>query len=235
MLMLSALPPHIKGSVTLILLCANTAFLAPFLLAVSLSRFVLPLPRWQNLCTRAAIRLAELWMSFNSRWMRLTQETHWEVSGLEQLQRRQWYLVIANHQSWADILILQHLLNRRIPMMKFFLKQELIWVPLLGICWWALDFPFMKRYSREYLARHPEKRGQDLASTRRACEKFKLAPTTVFNFLEGTRFTTAKQRQQKSPYRHLLKPKSGGLAFVLGAMGGYISQLVDITLSLIHI
>ena len=107
----------------------------------------------------------------NNGWMRLTQKLDWQVEGLAGLERRNWYLLIANHQSWADIFVLQYLFGRRIPMPKFFLKQELIWVPLIGLCWWALDFPFMKRHSKEYLARHPEKRGSDFETTRRACER----------------------------------------------------------------
>jgi 1-acyl-sn-glycerol-3-phosphate acyltransferase len=116
-------------------------------------------------------------------------------------------------------------------MLKFFLKQQLIWVPVIGLCWWALDFPFMKRYSKEYLARHPERRGEDFERTRKACEKFMYTPVTVFNFLEGTRFTPAKQQQQQSPYQWLLKPKAGGIAFVLGAMGDKLNCLLDITIA----
>lgn len=75
----------------------------------------------------------------------------------------------------------------RIPMPKFFLKQQLLYVPFIGMACWALDMPFMRRYSREYLLRHPHKRGQDLATTRRSCEKFRAVPTTVVNYVEGTR------------------------------------------------
>src|SRR5690606_11622323 len=108
--------------------------------------------------------------------------------------------------------------------------QELIWVPVIGICWWALDFPFMKRYSKAYLAKHPEKAGQDRLATQRACEKFKTTPVAVFNFLEGTRLNAQKHAEQNSPYRHLLRPKSGGIAFVLDAMGEQLRSLVDITI-----
>ncbi|MFN3581034.1 MAG: acyltransferase, partial [Pseudomonas sp.] len=149
---------------------------------------------------------------------------------VERLDYDGWYLVTSNHQTWVDILVLQHNLNRRMPMLKFFLKQELIWVPIIGLCWWALDFPFMKRYSKAYLAKHPEKAGQDVATTRKACEKFKTTPVAIFNFLEGTRLTPEKHAEQSSPYRYLLRPKSGGVAFVLDAMGQQLRSLVDITL-----
>jgi 1-acyl-sn-glycerol-3-phosphate acyltransferase len=127
-------------------------------------------------------------------------------------------------------LVLQHLLNRRIPLLKFFLKKQLIWVPVMGLAWWALEFPFMRRHSEAFLKKHPEMRGKDQATTRKACEKFALIPTSVMNFLEGTRFTPAKKRQQHSPYQHLLKPKVGGMALALNAMGEKFQAIVDVTI-----
>lgn len=229
--MLSFLPPTMRGIVASCLLVANTLLLGPFLITISLLRFIIPLQGWQRSCTAAGIRIAELWISSNSLWMKLTQQMQWDVEGIEQLDKNQWYLVSSNHQSWADILILQHLLNRKIPMLKFFLKRQLIWVPVIGLCWWALDFPFMKRYSKEYLEKYPHKRGKDFESTQRACEKFKYIPVTVFNFLEGTRFSPAKHQEQNSPYQWLLKPKAGGIAFVVGAMGDNLNALLDVTIA----
>ncbi len=127
--------------------------------------------------------------------------------------------------------MLQKVFNKRIPLLKFFLKQQLIWVPLLGLAWWALEFPFMRRHSSAYLAAHPEARGQDLAATRKACERFAAMPTSVMNFVEGTRFTQAKRIALKSPYRHLLPPRAGGVAFVLAAMGGMLQSMIDVTIA----
>ena len=174
--------------------------------------------------------IATLWVSGNSAWMGLTQRTRWDVAGLDELPYRGWYMVNCNHQSWVDILVLQHLLNRRIPMLKFFLKRQLIYVPVIGLAWWALDFPFMRRHTDSQLKRHPEKRFDDIEATRRACEKFALVPTSVMNFAEGTRFTPAKHRTQHSPYRHLLRPKAGALALALGALGGKFDSLLDVTI-----
>ena len=154
----------------------------------------------------------------------------WDVEGLESLSRNDWYLVTSNHQSWADILVVQKVLHRRTPMLKFFLKQQLIWVPVIGVAWWALDFPFMKRYTAEQIKKNPSLKGKDLETTRRACEKFKYTPVAVFNFFEGTRFTPQKHDAQQSPYRYLLKPKAGGAGFVLGAMGEQLHTLLNITI-----
>ena len=227
--MLFFLPAPIRGVISLLLLCLNTLFWFSLLLPCALLK-LLPIPPAQTFLTKVMIRIAETWMLGNSGWMNLAGRTQWDVEGRERLDRDGWYLVTSNHQSWVDILVLQHNFNRRMPMFKFFLKQELIWVPVIGICWWALDFPFMKRYSKAYLAKHPEKAGQDRLATQRACEKFKTTPVAVFNFLEGTRLTPEKQAEQNSPYRHLLRPKSGGIAFVLDAMGEQLQSLVDITI-----
>lgn len=232
--MLNFLPAPVIGGLVSIALFLNTLFWCLLLYLVAMAKLLVPVRGWRTQCTKAAIWLAESWISGNSAWMWLTQRTKWRVSGLEGLRYDEWYLVTANHQSWADIFVLQHVFNKRIPFLKFFLKQELIWVPVIGLAWWALDFPFMKRYSKQKIARNPALRGKDLATTRKATEKFKTTPVSVMNFLEGTRFTPAKHRKQDSPYQNLLKPKAGGIGFVLGAMGEQISTMLDVTIAYPH-
>ena len=56
----------------------------------------------------------------------------WDVEGVETLDRSEWYLVLANHQSWVDIAVLQRIFHRKIPFLKFFIKKELLWLPILG-------------------------------------------------------------------------------------------------------
>jgi 1-acyl-sn-glycerol-3-phosphate acyltransferase len=228
--MLSFLPGPVRGTLAALLLFANTLIWCWFLFIAALVKLCLPFKPVRKVCNQVLNWVAEAWITCNSGWMWLTQKTQWDLRGREQLKYDGWYLVTSNHQSWVDILALQHTLNRRMPFFKFFLKQELIWVPVIGLCWWALDFPFMKRYSKAYLAKHPEKKGQDTLTTRKACEKFRDVPVAVFNFLEGTRFTQAKHDQQNSPFRYLLKPKAGGIAFVLDAMGSQLKSMVNITI-----
>ena len=100
----------------------------------------------------------------------------------------------------------------------------------MGAAWWALDFPFMKRFSKAYLEKHPEMKGKDIDTTRAACEKFKDMPTSVMNFLEGTRFTQTKYDEQNSPFNYLLKPKAGGMAFAMSAMGDQFRSILDVTI-----
>jgi 1-acyl-sn-glycerol-3-phosphate acyltransferase len=130
----------------------------------------------------------------------------------------------------VDILVLQRIFHRKIPFLKFFIKKELFWFPILGQAWWAMDFPFIKRYTKSYLQKKPHLKGKDLEITRKACTKFKKIPVSIMNFVEGTRFTNEKHRRQQSPYAHLLKPKAGGIAFVLGSMGESIHRVLDVTI-----
>ena len=174
--------------------------------------------------------IGENWISVNGRLMRHAGSVDIQSQGMENLRRDGWYLIVANHQTWVDILVLQAVFNRRVPFLKFFIKQELIWFPLLGIAWWALDMPFMKRYSPSYLAKNPHMKGKDLVTTRRACEKFRDTPTSVLNFIEGTRFSEQKRVDRKSPYENLLQPRAGGFAIALSSMGELFTSIVDVTM-----
>lgn len=228
--MLHFLPPVLKGVIAALLLLLNILFWVPILLFFAAVKLVLPFKRVRLWIDPIILGIAESWIWGNSAWMNLTQRTTWDVQGVEGLDPKSWYMVNSNHQSWVDILVLQHLLNRRIPLLKFFLKQQLIWVPIMGLAWWALEFPFMRRHSEDYLKKHPEMRGKDQETTRRACAKYALIPTSVMNFLEGTRFTQAKHDRQQSPYQHLLKPKAGGMALALNAMGEKFRAILDVTI-----
>jgi len=228
--MLAFLPAGVRGVLAALLLVFNTLFWCGILFVLALAKLVTPLGRARAALDRALNGVATRWVTGNSLWMRLTQHTQWDVAGIDGLAGTGWYLVNCNHQSWVDILVLQHLLNRRIPMLKFFLKHQLIYVPVIGLAWWALDFPFMRRHSNAALARHPEKRQDDIDAAERACRKFARVPTSVMNFAEGTRFSRAKHVAQRSPYVNLLKPKAGALALALGALGDKFDALLDVTI-----
>ena len=200
------------------------------LFAITLVKAVLPFDAVRRACNPSLTGIAESWIGFNSWMIERVTHTRLVVEGDHALRRDGHYLVLANHQSWVDIPVLQKVFNRRIPLLRFFLKSQLFWIPLMGLAWWALDFPFMKRYSRAALARRPELAGRDVEATRRACVRFREIPVAVMNFIEGTRFTEAKHAAQGSPYRFLLRPKAGGVAFVLHAMGDGLQSILDVTL-----
>jgi len=228
--MLAFLPVFVRLPLAFLLFALNTIALSSLLFVVALMKVLVPLEVWRRACSRLLIGLAESWIGINTFLQRLLTPMVLQIRGHEGLRREGWYLVLSNHQSWVDIPILQSTFNRRIPFLKFFLKQQLIWVPVLGLAWWALDFPFMRRYTKQQLEQHPEWRGKDKAATRRACEKFRDMPVSVMNFVEGTRFTPDKHARQESPYADLLRPRAGGVAFVLEAMGDILQSVVDVTI-----
>jgi 1-acyl-sn-glycerol-3-phosphate acyltransferase len=228
--MLNFLPSIIVFCIASSLLLLNILIWVPILLVMSVVKLILPFKTVRLWMDPVLLTIAEAWISCNSAWMNLTQRTQWDVQGVVGLDPKSWYMVSSNHQSWVDIAVLQHIFNRKIPLLKFFIKQELIWVPIMGLAWWALEFPFMRRHSKEFLLKHPEMRGKDRETTRIACEKFSLVPTSVMNFLEGTRFTPAKHKSHQSPYKHLLKPKAGGIALALNVMGDKFQSILDVTI-----
>ncbi len=228
--MLSFLPPILRGAIALLLLLGNTLLWCTLLFGLALVKLALPLRAVRQRIDPLLNFIAGCWIGCNTGWMRLTQDTEWDVAGVGELRFRNWYLVNCNHQSWVDIFVLQRVLNRRVPLLKFFLKRELIYVPVIGLAWWALDFPFLRRNTKADLRRNPQRRQADRQATLRACAKFALVPTSVISFAEGTRFTPAKHQQQNSPYRHLLKPQAGALAMTLNAMGEQFHALLDVTI-----
>ena len=228
--MLNFLPGPLIGLLSFLFYTVNTLFWVLPIVVFSIFKALLPFARWRKLFSYLLDRMASNWVAINTVNQKIFTRTKIKVQGLEKLEKKQWYLVIANHQSWVDILILQRVLRGKIPFLKFFLKKELIYVPFLGIAWWALDFPFMKRYSQSFIKKNPHLKGKDMETTRKACEKFKYKPVSVMNFVEGTRFTKQKHTKQQSPYRHLLKPKAGGIGFVMTAMGEQLNKVLDVTL-----
>lgn len=228
--MLNFLPAPLKGVLVVMLILLNTIIFLPFLLLFAIIKLVIPVTAVRKVCTVIVNGIAWYWIGFNNTLVKLFHKVEWDVRGAQELSRKHWYFVTCNHQSWTDIPAIQYVLNSKIPLLKFFLKKQLIWVPLLGVAWWALDFPFMHRHTKEQIAKRPELKGKDIAATRAACEKFRYTPVTIFNFMEGTRFTPEKQARQNSPYKNLLKPRAGGTAFVFGAMGEMIHTMLDVTI-----
>lgn len=229
MTILSKLSGPLCGILAIIILILSTTFFfIPILFLGVLKLF--PNQSWQVFCTIWIDKMIILWSDVNNLYLNHIQSTKLTITGVEELNNNDWYLVIANHQSWLDIVLLHRLFNRKIPVLKFFVKDQLKWVPLLGFSWWAMGCPFMKRYSKEYLLNNPKKQGKDIEATRKALELFKKTPSTIMNFVEGTRFTSEKKTLQNSPYTHLLKPKAGGISFVIAAMNEEINKLIDVTI-----
>ena len=228
--MISFLPRPLHGLIMAVLLLANTVFWVIPIYILVILKLILPIKPVRRMISDVMSLLAQTWAACNNFLANHLMRIDWDIRLPGNLNRRGQYLACANHQSWNDIFVLMRAFGYKAPFFKFFLKQELIWVPLLGLAWWGLDYPFMKRHTREQIAKNPALKGKDMETTRRACEKFKDIPVMVLNFLEGTRFTEKKHKTQHSPYQHLLKPKSGGFAFATSAFGERLNALLDITI-----
>lgn len=214
----------LKGCVAAIILFCNIIVIFTAMMPVALIKLLVPVGVVRRVADRIMNTLAQTWIAINGWWIALMQRVRWDVSGLEGLKLKAWYLVSSNHQTWVDILVLQKVFAGRIPFLKFFLKRELMYVPFMGLAWWALDFPFMRRGGGSHSF------NKDMAATRKSCERFRTIPTSVINFLEGTRLTREKHARQQSPYLHLLRPKVGGVAMALAVMGDRFSSYLDVTI-----
>lgn len=219
-----------RGLLAILFMALNTVLWGSLTFIGAVIRFLLLRADWRLRWAATMNGIIDGWVSCNRAMFRALLPTRFDVRGAEALRRDRWYLVISNHQTWTDIVVLQTVFRDRVPPLKFFTKQQLIWLPVLGQALWALDFPFMRRYTRTYLEKHPEMRGRDLETTREKCERFRPTPTAILIFPEGTRNTPPKHAAQGSAYPNLLTPRAGGVGFVLGAMGDQLDALVDVTL-----
>lgn len=226
------LPDWLVGSIVVVLGCAATVVIFTLgVLGPALLKVAIPIPPWQRAMTRVLVVAVTFWAWSITRCMDLSRQPVWDVVWPEGLSREGKYLLISNHSSWLDIPVLLRLFIGRIPFPRPFIKQQLIWLPIIGFSAWAIDCPFMRRYTKEELEQHPEWRGRDLETTRRSCEKFRHLPVTVLNYAEGTRMTEEKRLARSSPYRNLLRPKSAGVAFVMNAMGEQFDAILDMTIA----
>lgn len=228
--MLTRIRYGLQGAIVILAVTVSTVVLTAVLFVLALFKLILPEGRGRNAITHFASSLGELWVSVNKYAVWFYRDMEWDVHMPEGISHKGRYLVFCNHQSGVDILALQHVLNRRAPFGRYLLKHQLIWVPVLGVAWWALDMAFLRRYSRQELIRNPSLRGKDLENAARACEKLKHIPVSMMTFPEGTRFTKAKGEAQNSPYKHLLKPRYGGVGQVLYSFDEALDCLVDVTI-----
>lgn len=227
--MLSGLPSVFLIPLTFTLFSLNLAFNGSIVFFGGLLKFLIPVKAFHRLLYRPMHSVYRLWTYNNTLIIKLANPVEWQIKGTENLSKDSWYLMLANHQSWMDILVLAEVAREHTPEPKFFLKDSLKKVPFLGMACWALEMPFMKRYSQKFLAKHPELKGQDIETTKKSCQAFKDNPTTIINFVEGTRFTQAKHQQQESPFQYLLKPKAGGIAFTLATLGDQFDKVLNVT------
>lgn len=222
--MLKKLIASVKVSIGYLLLGLNTLFILILFFPAAMAKRATN----NRAVSRAALlwlhKVGKLWIEINYLIVKLLARIKWDVEGLNtvaNLPKDKWYLIIANHQSWNDVLVLQFLLNRKLPFQKYLVKENMRKFPVMGFVWDSIDCPFLKRESGG---------GEDINIIKEKCKKFKLAPATIATFIEGTRFTWDKHKQQASPYLNLLKPKAGGIAAILEELHKEIKGIIDVSL-----
>ena len=220
----------LQGATALLFISLSTIILSLAMGVLAVCKRIIPPGALANAINRLLSFLGEFWGSGNNFVLRFYRGMEWDIRLPENLDHDGRYLVLCNHQSWVDIMAMQYALNWRVPFLRFMLKQQLIWVPFLGLAWWSLDFPFLRRYSRAELLNNPALRDKDLENAARSCEKLKHIPVSMISFPEGTRFTPAKHAEQKSRYRHLLMPRYGGIGQVLYSFGDALDTAIDMTI-----
>ncbi len=212
------------------LFCFNLALCGSLVFAGGLLKLLIPLPVFRRNLAYPMNFFYRLWALINYLLICTFNKVSWTIKGDENLDKNSWYLMIANHQSWLDIFILSHFARTRIPEPRYFLKDSLKKVPFVGMACWALDMPFMRRYSRSYLKKNPHLIGKDIETTKKSCLKFKNQPTTIINFVEGTRYTEEKHRRQNNKFQHLLTPKASGIAFTMQTMGEQFDKILLVSI-----
>ena len=220
----------IKGVLTVLTITVYTVLAMIPLTLFAIGKVLSPTRGIRDFFSKLLVLVVEAWSGCNNFMISLYRGTKWDIQIPGGLDHKGHYVVTCNHQSWVDILALQKCFNRKIPLLTFFIKHELIYIPLLGFAWWALDYPFMRRYSRAEVAKNPSLAGKDLESARIACDRLKEIPFAMMSFPEGTRFSAAKRDKTNSPYQNLLKPKVGGIGVVLYALGDRLQSVIDVTI-----
>lgn len=220
------------GTLSIGLYLLSLVFFALMILIVAALTYIIPAKKWRHYGMLFAQRFAVYWTDANTLITKLSiRKKQWDVQGEGALNPKGHYLVMSNHRSWIDILVINIVFNRKLPILKFFMKKELLWtLPVAGLACYVLGFPFMERHTKSDIRKNPELKGKDIETTRKACRSFKNTPSTVMNFVEGTRFTEDKKQSQRSPFNYLLKPKAGGVAIVVNEMSDFLDGIINVTI-----
>lgn len=228
---LSKILCNLMAGLSIILLLINMVFVASSILIFYCLIHLLPVKSWRRRGQAWLQNWPVWWMDLNHWVLQMSTHGKWQVEGQADLSPSQWYLLICNHQSWMDILVLGIFFRHKVPILKFFMKKELLWtLPVAGWACYILGYPFMARHSHEEVKKNPHLKTVDIETTRAACAKFKEFPTTVMNFVEGTRFSPAKREAQHSTFQHLLKPKGTGVGLVLNELHPVLSGILNVTI-----
>ncbi|MES1926343.1 acetyltransferase [Salinisphaera sp. T31B1] len=225
---------NLRGGFAVIGMIAVTLIGFIPLLPASLVKLAAPWPWLRDPATRVVLWVARWWARGVNGVILAASQTHviYDQQVPDNPDGR--YVLISNHQCWADVMLLCHVVEPQLPFPRYFIKEPLRWLPVVGLACWALDFPFMKRHSRAEIEKDPSLRTRDMDTVRRSCEVFRDWPVSIVNYAEGTRSTAAKRAAANSPYRALLPPKAGGTAFTINAMHDVLDGVLDMTVAYVN-
>ena len=228
--MLSFLPAPLLFVINFTFISVVKAILAIPVFVLAFVRLILPFGPVLSFVDRINQAVFYLWISNNAFLMWLTNRIQWDIQGADIEKIKGSCFIISNHVTWTDIVMLGQIYRGKIPITKFFLKHSLIYIPLIGLACLGLGMPFLRRYSKQQLLKNPKLKTKDIESTNKACRRLIHAPSTLVNFVEGTRYTKEKAAAVKSPYHHLMPPKAASLGIALGQIGKDIEILFNTTL-----
>lgn len=230
--MMSACCRTLKGCLSLFLYCLNLLSCGALILIIFIFSCLTPIKSWRFAIQKHLLqKMPAVFGYLNHCIMMISTYDRWDIVGKGDLQTDQSYIMLSNHQSWIDILVLNSVFSGRTPPLKFFMKKELLWqLPLAGLACYALGFPFMSRHSHAEIRKNPKLKGKDIETTKKACNRLRAFPSTLINFLEGTRFTDKKKERQQSPFKHLLKPHAGGVAVVIQELHETLAGIINVVI-----
>ena len=191
------------------------------LLPISIVSWLIPLPAVSRWCTFAVDHVYRFAVRVDSFWMLRVVGIELEIKG--EINTDQAPVVICNHQSWFDIPLVQEVITGNGPIIKFLVKREITWVPIIGWICLALNFPRLRRGDNKVTGE------SDFSIIEKASKKHGDVSGALLIFPEGTRYSALKRERQKAGYKHLLKPKTGGLR-TIKEYAGPDTSLVDITI-----
>lgn len=228
--MLAFLPSPILFLINIFFIPLNSVAIALPIQILGIIRFCLPFEFVIVVVEKCNYYLYKLWVFNNAVIIRITNDIKWNITGDKIPTIDKSCIVISNHLSWLDIIIIACIYRGKIPTTKFFMKHSLIYIPFVGLACYALGMPFLRRYTREQLIKDPSLRTKDIDSTKKACKRLVYTPSSLINFVEGTRFTKEKAKLAKSAYENLMPPKAASLAIALGEIGKDIDYVFNTTL-----
>ena len=218
----------VVGLITFLLILVELIIGFGTLAIINIPRGIIPIKIFKIYLAKISNIIGDLTVYGLKLIMLLMHGNNISIINNQEFDRNEWYMAMSNHQSWADIFILLVAANYKLPLLKFFMKRELWWIPFVFLANKTLNMPFVNRHSKKEIEQNPSLRNQDYENTLKSCKRFLRTPSTIFSYAEGTRFTDEKHAQQGSQYNNLLKPKIGGMATALSAMPD-INTLVDYT------